>query len=99
MAKKTKTEAPAKKPSLAQLKKEVTANMKKKVKKERFLFKLEKPHFNEELSSPSGFGAQDLQEPYFSLYSYLLLKHKTKLVVKLISMSNKEIELWVKETK
>lgn len=97
MAKKpTKKQAPAKKISLAQLKKEVTANMKKKKAKERFLFKFDKSHYNETLSSPSGFGAQDLQEPYFSLYTYLLLKHKTNLVVKLIEMSSMTIELWVK---
>jgi len=82
--------------TLAQLKKEVTKNYKSS-KVERFLFKLTKDCYNTEMSSPSGFGAQDLKEPYFSLYSYLLTKHKTNLVVKLINMSNKEIELWVKE--
>ncbi|TXG80310.1 MAG: hypothetical protein E6R13_08260 [Spirochaetes bacterium] len=97
MAKKTtKKQAPAAGITLAQLKKEVTKNYKSS-KVERFLFKLTKDCYNTEMSSPAGFGAQDLKQPYFDLYTYLLNKHKTNLVVKLINMSNKEIELWVKE--
>ena len=100
MAKKsTKKEAPAKKISLAELKKEVTANFKKKVKNQRFLFRLEQSHFNEKMSSSAGFGAQDLKEPYLGLYTYLLGKYKSNLIVKLVDMSTKEIELWAKEPK
>ena len=93
--KKTKKQASAG-ITLADLKKEVTTNYKSS-KVERFLFKLTKDCYNADLSSPAGFGAQDLKEPYFSLYTYLLNKHKTNLVVKLINMSSREIELWVKE--
>lgn len=96
MAKKTTKKAPAKGITLAELKKEVTKNYKSS-KVERFLFKLTKDCYNDTMSSPSGFGAQDIKEPYFSLYTYLLNKYKTNLVVKLINMGNKEIELWVKE--
>lgn len=93
----SKKKASAKKISLAQLKKDVTANSKKKKKNERFLYEFDKSHFNKKLSSPSGFGAQDLQEPYFSLYTHLLIKHKTNLVVNLIDLSSMTIELWVKD--
>lgn len=99
MAKKlTKKGAEAKSsvPTLASLKKQAQENYKSS-KVQRFLFKFEREHYEEKLSSTSGFGAQDLKQPYFDLYTYLLNKHKTNLVVKLINMSNKEIELWVKE--
>lgn len=96
MAKTIKKQAKAKPITLAQLKKEVNTNLKKKSKTEKFALKLVRSNFNETLSSPSGFGAQDLKEPYFSIYTHLLLKYKQDLVVKLISLSDMTIELWVK---
>jgi hypothetical protein len=80
MAKKTKTQEKSGLPSLAQLKKEVANNY---LHTERFLIKLGPEAFNDTMSSPVGFGAQDLKQPYFNLYIYLLGKYQSKLVVKL----------------
>jgi hypothetical protein len=97
MAKKTK-KGPAKSagPTLASLKKEVAKNYKES-KVERYLYTLDGSCYNETMSSPMGFGAQDLKAPYFELYIYLSKKYKSNLVVKLIEMSTKTVELWVKE--
>ena len=99
MAKKTTkkgAEAKSSVPTLASLKKQVQENY-KNTPVERKLFTLTREHYNEKLSSPSGFGAQDLKEPYLSLYLDLLKKHREKLVCKLVSQSERTVELWVKE--
>ena len=99
MAKKTTkkgAEAKSSAPTLASLKKQVQENY-KNTPVERKLFTLTREHYNEKLSSPVGFGAQDLKEPYLSLYLDLLKKHKGNLVCKLISQSERTVELWVKE--
>lgn len=99
MAKKTTkkgAEAKSSAPTLASLKKQAQENYKSS-KVQRFLFRFEREHYEEKLSSTSGFGAQDLKEPYFDLYNYLLNKYKKKLIVKLMSTSTMTVELWVNE--
>lgn len=97
MRKKSKTKANKPTgPTLAKLKKEVMNNY-KNTPVERKLYTFTKEHFNEKLSSPSGFGAQDLKEPYLSLYLDLLKKHRGNLVCKLVDMGSRTVELWVKE--
>jgi len=85
MKKKPKKQAPAGSISLARLKKEVLENI---LQTELHLFTFTPDHFNEVMSSPQGFGAQDLKQPYLDLYLYLLGKHKGKLVAKLIGSKN-----------
>ena len=97
MAKKTTkkgVEAKSSAPTLTSLKKQAQENYKGS-KVQRFLFKFKREHFKPELSSPVGFGAQDLEPLYLDLYLDLLKEHKHKLVCKL--MDFREVELWVKE--
>jgi len=92
MAKKPiKKKAPATSLTLAKLKLEVSKNY---VNTERFLIELGPECFNEVMSSPQGFGAHDLKQPYFDLYTYLLGKYKQKLIVKM--QGNKRVSLHAK---
>lgn len=101
MAKKTtkkRAEAKSSAPTLASLKKQVQENY-KNCKVQRLLYRFERGHFEAELSQTNGFGANDLKQPYFDLYNYLLTKHKKNLVVKPtnINYSSMQVELWVNE--
>ena len=99
MAKKTTkkgAEAKSSTPTLTSLKKQAQENYKGS-KVQRFLFKFEREHYEEKLTSTGGFGAQDLKQPYLDLYNYLLSKYKKNLIVKLISTSTMTVELWVNE--
>ena len=91
MKKTHKPQATAASPSLAKLKKEVLENI---LHTELHLFTFKPDHFNETISSPQGFGAQDLKPAYLNLYLHLLGKHKGKLVVKM--EENKSVGLYLK---
>jgi hypothetical protein len=77
------------------LKKEVAANLKVK-QSPRLLFRFTEPHYKAKMSSTQGFGAHDLKPTYLELYTDLLKKHGSKIIVKMEDMSKKTVALYIK---
>jgi hypothetical protein len=97
MKTKVKSKAPkAATGQLAKLRAQVDKNYKQSKDKEKHLITLDRECFRKELSSPAGFGAQDLKPTYFNLYMYVMKKFGSKLIVKLEDLSQMKIALYSK---
>jgi len=82
--------------TLLKLKQKVIDNLKKSLgEEEKLLIKLTRTAFKKNLSTNMGFGAQDLKSSYLELYTHLLNKYGSKLIIKPTSMDIDKMEILI----
>lgn len=75
---------------------EVKENIKSSKSSKKLLFRFKAEHYKKKMSTPIGFGFNDLKPAYIELYLKLVSKYKGELITELEDASKKQIALYFK---